>query len=109
MTDYNTKSDAEINELVSAQRHEKLVGDFGNGEFCKTPDYCNNPSDIIPIAIEHGISLIQEKGRKPFALSEVKLEPYQYGMTAEFNQNTCCDDDNPYRALSICYLMMEGE
>ena len=103
MTDYNTKSDAEINELVSARRHEKLVGDFGNGEWCKTPDYCNNPSDIMPIAIEHGISIAPIYSMNSSG---------QYERTAKWRTESwdeVAEHTNPYRAIAICYLMMEGE
>ena len=67
--------------------------DFYDGEF----DYCNNPSDIMPIAIKYGISSVYMG---------------DYWSTHGLNEELGNDEDwasescNLYRAIAICFLKM---
>ena len=54
---YSELSDNEINERVARIRCEKLVGFFDDGEWCKDPDYCNNPSYAWPLIVENKIDI----------------------------------------------------
>lgn len=100
MTDYSTKSDAEINELVAIKRNsefkewphhtvkvndEKQVIVGREGSYTRrVVDYCNNPSDAWPIILEIKKELCEQK--------------IHWLMRR-----------NPLRAAMIVYLMMEGE
>ena len=56
----------------------------------------NNPSDIMPIAIEHGIG-ITPHGEVWMANNfNVDLRAYKI--------QTVSYDENPYRAIACCYL-----
>ncbi len=114
-TDYTQLSDFEINRLVAEVVYNnpyeitKNIGDDSiqvvdhhiGGRFMKTPiDYCNNPSDIMPIAIENKISLISDEHVGGwYATSDFHnfIEPWG---KADF-------DKNPYRAIAICYIKMQ--
>ena len=67
-------------------------------------DYCNNPSDIMPLAKENGISLIslnKSTGKEYLGPSgKWQAEALQEGY---FSQS-----ENPYRAASII-LMKESD
>jgi len=63
----------------------------------ETLDYCNNPSDMMPLVFEKGISLVY--------------------MDEEYEAHSlCCGDEvnntlhkNPLRAAAIVYLLIKGE
>ena len=118
MTDYNTKSDAEINELVAIAEIKKgrmnncedvtttekgvMIGDGANWrEF----NPCNNPSDIMPIAIEHGMGMMKTSTAWSVE-ARVKINKQHIRVAYRYPVAT---DENLYRAIAICYLMMEGE
>lgn len=62
-------------------------------------DYCNNPSDIMPIAIENKITL------SPCAISDSWFASCKLDVNLKFEIEF--DDENPYRAIAICILNMK--
>lgn len=122
MTDYNTKSDAEINELVAIKREtyiEPMEGDeieviggvkhfYDRARYLHacTPDYCNNPSDAWPIILENGIGLITGRSNpRAFVGGNTKINDSVSAHEALNGGAT----NNVLRAAMIVYLMMEGE
>lgn len=102
-------SDLEINRLV-ADRMGGYAGDVGDwmpegvkvncegGFFYEERDYCNNPSDIMPIAIENKISL-------HFMRADNRVQAFH---SMPLNQPSIYHHDlNPYRAIAIVYLLMK--
>lgn len=93
-----------LNEGVS---HEQDIGCFngceeefcalvGSPGSCESFDCCNNPLDIIPVAIER----------------KLKIEWFNDDKGDYCNVQSPCgsvfsDDKNPYRAMSICILKMK--
>lgn len=59
-------------------------------------DPCNNPSDIMPIAIEHKINLEWR--------DSMKLPPLAKGTGGNESWHS---DKKPYRAIAICFLKMK--
>ena len=96
---YSEMSDFEINKLVAEARHEKKVGFFEDGEWCKDPDYCNNPADAWPIILENEISVIFDTGSIMASRSVAFDGPFCSTEGDVF-------DLNPLRAAMIVYLMM---
>ena len=72
-------------DTVWARRDDELLWE----QFCFT----SHPEDIMPIAIENDIGIGKESSK-----------------WAAFNENGDFQyrDANPYRAIAICYLKMQG-
>lgn len=62
------------------------------GEF----DPCNNPADIMPIAIEHSISIHKFSCQAGW---QAYIEGYRYG-------DIYANSLNPYRAICIVFILM---
>lgn len=78
-----------------------LVGDsFGNPT--GAVDYCNNPADIMPLAIEAGLALIPQDGEW-VALSDFVVE---WGECDAEEEVRCA---KPYRALAIVWILVNQE
>lgn len=111
MNKYSDKSDFEINVLVArwelmkitlfpvtdakySEEKEAMVylvdGKWSEAELF---DYCNDPSDAMPIINEYGISLIYQEGEFQFATNDGN---YHSGVS------------NPLKAAMIIFLMMKG-
>lgn len=92
MNKYNEMSDFEINKKVFIKLYgeESLKDKDMFGVFNRS-DYCNNPSDAMPIINKYGISLIYQDGKFQFATHDGNIE--------------CCDN-NPLRASMIVLLCM---
>lgn len=56
------------------------------------------PNDIMPIAIENGISLNR---------SALTMSGYIWQSNANNNHKFQCRDKNPYRAIAICFLKIK--
>jgi len=104
--DYSQLSDEAIDDKVF---FAKWVSDGGDVEYAKeilamlhshgnAPRYCNNPSDIIPLMIEHKISLVWVGGY------------WQAQPPFKNHVGSVNDDLNPLRAASIVFIkMMEAK
>jgi len=67
-------------------------------------DYCNNPNDIMPIAIENNISLLLDESDLPEATTNTCWDG---GFTDDCISSL---DMNIYRAICIVFILMkEGE
>lgn len=122
--DYEKKTDFEINKMIleieskkegvsisNIRPHRlssklKALKCFGNivvfdieGESSQI-DYCNNPSDMMPLAWEHGISLIHESCYWTAASDD---------LNEAWDSTHSADDKNPLRAAAIVYLLMQDE
>lgn len=112
MNKYRDKSDFEINCQVLATfepdiEHMCLSNDKksfyhcgfdGNGFYETTiPDYCNNPTDAMPIIIENDISIMANWGRDGEWAATYRISIY-----AENNEN-------PLRAAMEVFLMMKDD
>jgi hypothetical protein len=64
------------------------------------PDYCNNPSDIMPIAFENELSLCWDMFGKQYVCS---VDPF--GLTSKDKLDAY--HKNPLRAAVIVLLLME--
>ncbi len=120
---YSELTDFEINKLVADRLgleykclHDVLMTKQGrniDAAFIEA-DYCNNPSDIMPIAIEHGISLINISGTTMWlAGNRARFETICMTPTGDDNGIQAFDIEDsvhstkPYRAICECFLMME--
>lgn len=122
MNKYRDKSDFEINKAVAeitiygdwylSPTDERPFTFFNYGinssKTVELPDYCNNPSDAMPIIFENGISLIKEDDHYIAASTDVGVEWYigapelmLYGL------GWLSKDKNPYRAAMEVFLMMK--
>lgn len=73
-----------------------------------TPDYCNNPNDIMPLAFERGISLIMVID----GYVAIKYDLYIDIGSHEDIEGICADgpqfgDAKPLRAIACLILMMD--
>ena len=113
MNKYSDKSDYEINKLIARLNDGIHIDDEITDIDCyiqsqSSPssvlscnghisyliyDFCNNPSDAMPIIIENGISMVRVNNE---------------WSARQFN-NHCIEvnDSNYYRAAMICFLMMK--
>lgn len=68
-------------------------------------DYCNNPSDMIPLVFENNISLI-----KDCDCEEYYARPDFCDINGDFsvNDGRFVMHENPLRAAAIVYLLMQG-
>ena len=108
--DYSQLSDFEINKLVAVNLNLTLMAeddtaipsvrvDDRKGRKSFYADYCNNPSDIMPLMIEHKISL-SWTGSYWQALPP--LSNHTGGVRG--------GKDDPLRTGAICFLrMMEAK
>ena len=70
-----------------------LVVEESDGNLSRIPDYCNNPSDIIPLAFEYRVSIEWfSDGR---CLVSTNTEVYQ--------------STNPLRAIACCLILVLQE
>lgn len=124
---FEEMSDFEINSAVAVivtggdviERHDmaeaptddgvQVIYKVGvHGEFV---DYCNNPSDMMPIAFEYGISLIKTNGSSGDDWT-CGVANFHDGMWDFDKSKTgeCVDfeayGENPLRAAAICFLKM---
>lgn len=111
MSKYEDMSDLKVECMISAEKWKlrclslnqwnntakRKYVEIQNGQ-CVYADarYCNNPSDIMPIAIE----------------SKLKIEWLDDDEGDYCNVQSPCgsvfsDNENPYRAMSICFLKMK--
>ncbi len=69
-------------------------------------DYCNNPSDIMPLVIEAGIT-----SKSPTYNQDSEGEWEVCGSVSDGDDCFCYGawHKNPYRAAAIVWLMMQGE
>ena len=66
------------------------------------PDYCNNPSDIMPLAFEHGISLITvDKSKSWFAECNSEVND-DFIMCSKVS----FPDSGPLRAIACCLILV---
>lgn len=96
MVDYKELTDFSINCLVAALRlDDRMAG--------KLPNYCNSPTEAMPLIIENRIGIIPspENGKWKAAHRSVGGDNTPHFM----NEST-----NPLRAAMIVYLMIkDGE
>jgi len=116
-------SDFEINKvLASLQPYTNIIGTgeypsqsesavhveqrkfkYGNIEEFGI-DYCNNCSDIMPLAFEHGISIIQSEVNKEMGNWCACHEVVQ--LHGEFECGLSFCTSNPQRAIACCLIMV---
>lgn len=77
-------SDFEVNKVLACSV----------GMDCVWRDYCNNPSDIMPLVFEHGVSLSCREILDDW-LAHTALADYQ--------------DTNPLRAAACCLILVLQE
>ena len=97
-------SDFEVNKKL-----EVLTGmyceDF-SGNYIKTMDYCNNPSDIMPAALAHNISLIKLMDDvRYFAEYTCTIDESSFVLCSKLS----CEHTNPYRAMACCLILILQE
>lgn len=114
MNKYRDKSDFEINRLIARINDGIHTNDEKTAVDCYTSsrssptavlatdcdigyltfDFCNNPTDAMPIIIENEISMVRVNNE---------------WSARQFN-NHCIEvnDSNYYRAAMICFLMMKN-
>lgn len=109
MKDYSKMSDIEINQLVYASINE--IGDVYPKDLAgkvfellaEQPDYCNNPSDALPVTLENCIAITPCMGCAHG--DATGYFEHKNPITVEFKSN-----DKALRAAMIVYLMMkDGE
>lgn len=117
MSEWQDKSDFEINKLVSdlldfdglipffndKQEVVYLCDKNGVDSIYPVRDFnpCNNPSDAWCLMLENGIAPISSDGR----LEGATTDSYEY-FEPHGNIIYHCEDKNPLRAAMIVYLMM---
>lgn len=113
MKDYSKMSDFEINKAVALSLGIEVVewnGKIFGGVERKIDnvtsviaviDYCNNPSDALPVIHENSISL------RPDDMYEEA--PHGGYWRADNEDGNHCHHENPLRAAMIVYLMMKDE
>ncbi len=75
-------------------------------------DYCNNPSDIMPLVLEAGISLATEKDEDGDCHAFLPNSHF-CGLYIEstnevhLSYSHSCEHKNPYRAAAIVWLLMQ--
>lgn len=93
----------DINRLTFAILNKVDINDLT--QHCSPPDYCNNPSDIMPIAIDNKI-----------ALTPLFTGDYWAGRVCKFGYEGAtkapvydiwAEDENPYRAICIVVILMK--
>ncbi|CBX44566.1 hypothetical protein P88_00550 [Erwinia phage phiEt88] len=89
--DYSKLSDYEINCEVG---RSICISDYLLARN-EQKNYCNNPADAWPIIVSSGISLRKLHNGKWRGINEWGVSHQQ-------------DDDKPFRAAMIVYLMMQG-
>lgn len=107
MNKYTELSDFEINKNVFIKLYgeESLKDKDMLGVFNRS-DYCNNPSDAMPIIIENKISLLAGDSNFWCArYGEWTLLPHPSGI--EFIEKSQVINDSPYRAAMELFLMMK--
>ncbi|URE77316.1 DUF2591 domain-containing protein [Providencia stuartii] len=109
MNKYTELSDFEINKKVAEctlpsgdwhvikRKKGNEIGCFITGRF----DPCNNPSDAMPIIIEHKICMAYDVFAEEHDGGSWVAQP-AYGFSNERVRS-----DNYYRAAMICFLMMK--
>ena len=110
-------SDFDINSLIISSLEIESDVHFGGGSITRhvkngevlrcaeTLDYCNNPSDMMPLVFEFGIEL------SPVFFggwSASELRSYTYEQEPIYNENYSVDN-NPLRAAAIVYLLIQGD
>ena len=77
--------------------------EVGNSFMITPIDYCNNPADIMPLAIENKITLSPVS----WPLKDVGkwMASSDLDAVGEFEDIEAVHT-NPYRALAVCYLKM---
>ncbi len=112
MTDYDNKTNLEINRLVAEKRGgcRGAVGDWmpggvkaldsGTGFYAER-DYCGRWEDAGPVMVEDSISLLQCGGDSWDALHNCYMDK------GELCFEVAASDPDPLRAAMICYLMIE--
>ena len=113
MKDYSKMSDFEINKAVALSLGIEVVewnGKIFGGVERKIDnvtsviaviDYCNNPSDALPVIHENRISL------RPDDMYEEA--PHSGYWRADNETGNHCHHENPLRAAMIAYLLMKEE
>lgn len=66
------------------------------------PDYCNNPEDIMPIAIENKLTL------EPIANYNGSFNDKEWCCSIEDGSSIEAWSENPYRAICIVFILMKG-
>lgn len=104
-------SDFEVNKALCIKLGYDVTGisEQRNMMTAAVIDYCNNPNDIMPLAFERKISLIQwcESG----SYTAVSDSAVFFGVSNDFSVKDSkykqYEDMNPLRAIACLLLMME--
>lgn len=124
MKDYSEMSDAEINQCITSivdkcdkwclSKDGSYFYDCGidGSQFYTIPisDYCNNPSDMWPLIVANGITLVHCGADNTYAAAakysyiDISMEEYIEGD--EVFGGTGYFDKNPLRAAAIVFLML---
>lgn len=117
MTDYSVLSDFEINKRVFKavmgakplgyphNADGRSVGNEANGNY-KWYDYCNNPTDAMPIIIENKISIAFDTNENEWlAWGDFEFDQCGWDMINE--PTIYCSHANPLRAAMIVFLKMQ--
>lgn len=97
--DYDSLSDYEVNKRIAEIRSEKKIGYFDDGNWCKDPDYCDDPKYAWPIILENRIDLEWN----PDDCCAAKY----YGERTPMKEDIHYHNENPLRAAMIVYLKMK--
>ena len=114
MDNYEEQSDFEINKAVAeAKGYDNICMGYNPDSLCvhysglestmREVDYCNNPSDMWPIILEHRISLdaIEDEHDKERYWSAIAPNGSQFSAITWGSKN-------PLRAACIVYLKMKA-
>lgn len=98
----------EFGELVNDGKEFHVANAIGEPFYCAVIDYCNNPSDIMPLAFEHGVGVM------PYDIDEDSEEYLEY-KDVWFSQKGVLDHEqsfdckNPLRAIACCLILVLQE
>jgi hypothetical protein len=100
-------SDRAINRLIAGSNYYCASYDSDSeiviDEGMAWVDYCNNPNDIMPIAIENGISLLLDESDLPEATTNPSAS-----LVSGWGEDCISSlDMNIYRAICIVFILMK--
>ena len=88
-------------ELVNDGKEFHVANAIGDPFYCSVINYCNNPSDIIPLAFEHKLTISPQIER--FDIPSAGL---WVSTDKNWNGKYSVMDKNPLRAIACCLILV---
>ncbi len=106
MTDYSVLSDISINAMVSRKLYGEPSHEHRLELVNQVVDYCNNPTDAMPIIVENKISIAFDTNENEWlAWGDFEFDQCGWDMINE--PTIYCSHANPLRAAMIVFLQMQ--